>query len=134
MHNDTHKYLFLDNKADINNNIYCVREPEVLTIRHKNHDIGRDNFKVKDDIILTNKDGFELEFKIARTFSGNDEIIDDQSVFMIQVNRNNELQYIECMYETKNSKKHYLFNFTKDMGTYSFYFSMKKVKEEEENK
>ena len=134
MHNDTHKYLFLDNKADINNNIYCVKQPEVLTIRHKNHDIGRDNFRVKDDIILTNKDGFELEFKIARTFSGNDEIIDDQSVFMIQVNRNNDLQYIECMYETKNNKKHYLFNFTKDMGTYSFYFSMKKVKEEEENK
>ena len=134
MHNDTHKYLFLDKEADINNNIYCVKQPEVLTIRHKNHDIGRDNFKVGDEIILTNKDGFELEFRIARTFSGNDEIIDDQSVFMIQVNRNNELHYVECMYENKDKKKRYMFNFTKDMGTYSFYFSMKKVNEEEEKK
>ena len=134
MHNDTHKYLFLDKEADINNNIYCVKQPEVLTIRHKNHDIGRDNFKVGDEIILTNKDGFELEFRIARTFSGNDEVIDDQSVFMIQVSRNNELHYVECMYENKDKKKRYLFNFTKDMGTYSFYFSMKKVNEEEEKK
>ena len=134
IHNDTHKYLFLDKEADINNNIYCVKQPEVLTIRHKNHDIGRDNFKVGDEIILTNKDGFELEFRIARTFSGNDEVIDDQSVFMIQVSRNNELHYVECMYENKDKKKRYLFNFTKDMGTYSFYFSMKKVNEEEEKK
>ncbi len=134
MHNDTHKYLFLDKEADMNSNIYCVKQPEVLTIRHKNHDIGRDNFKVGDEIILTNKDGFELEFRIARTFSGNDEVIDDQSVFMIQVSRNNELHYVECLYENKDKKKRYLFNFTKDMGTYSFYFSMKKVNEEEEDK
>lgn len=131
MHNDTHKYLFLDKEADSNNNIYCVKPPEELTIRHKDNDVGRDNFKVGDEIILTNKYGFELEFRIARTFSGNDEIIDDQSVFMIQVKRDNELQYIECMYENKDKKKHYLFNFTKDIGTYTFYFSMKKVPQEE---
>jgi len=132
IHNDTHKYLFLDKEADQNNNIYCVKPPEPLTIRHKNNDVGRDNFKVGDYIILTNKDGFELEFKIARTFSGNEDTIDDQSLFMIQVNRNDELNYIECMYENKVKKRHYLFNFTKEEGSYSFYFSMKKVPEEEE--
>ena len=134
IHNDTHKYLFLDKEADPNNNIYCVKPPEPLTIKHKNAEIGRDKFKVGDDIILTNKDGFSLEFKIGRTYSGNEEIIDDQSIFMIQVNRDGELNYIECMYENKVKKRHYLFNFTKKVGTYSFYFSMKKVTNEEEKK
>ena len=136
MHNDTHKYLFLDKDAedaDINKLIYCVKTPEPLIIRHKNIDIGRDNFKVGDEIILTRKDGFELEFLIGRTFSGNEEFIDDQSIFMIQVNKNGELHYIECKYENK-VKKHYLFNFTLRNGTYTYYFSMKKVIEEEEDK
>ena len=133
IHNDTHKYLFLDKDADINNNIYCVKPPEPLIIRHKNENTGRVNFKVGDEIILTRNDGFELEFKIGRTYSGNEQYIDNQSIFMIQVNRNGELNYIECSYENKN-KKHYLFNFKKKVGSYSFYFSMKKVKEEEDKK
>lgn len=134
IHNDTHKYLFLDKNGDENNKIYCVKQPEPLTIRHKNTDINRENFKVGDEIILTGKDGFELEFKIGRTFSGNEEVIDDQSIFMIQFNRNGELQFIECKYENKSKKKHYLFNFTKGDGSYAYYFSMQKVKEEEEDR
>ena len=133
IHNDTHKYLFLDKEGDENNNIYCVKTTEPLTISHKNKDIGRDNFKVGDEILLKRKDGYELEFKIGNTFSGNENVIDDQSIFMIQVNRNGELQYLECMYGNKTSKKHYIFNFSKKSGSYSYYFSMKKVKEEEEN-
>jgi hypothetical protein len=39
IHNDTHKYLFLD-KNDKNNNIYCVKEKVKLNIRHKNTEIG----------------------------------------------------------------------------------------------
>ena len=134
IHNDTHKYLFLDKNDDENNKIYCVKQPEPLTIRHKNTDINRENFKVGDEIILTGKDGFELEFKIGRTFSGNEEVIDDQSIFMIQFNRNGELQFIECKYENKAKKRHYLFNFTKQDGSYSYYFSMEKVREEEEER
>jgi len=134
IHNDTHKYLFLDKNGDENNKIYCVKQPEPLTIRHKNTDINRENFKVGDEIILTGKDGFELEFKIGRTFSGNEEVIDDQSIFMIQFNRNGELQFIECKYENKAKKRHYLFNFTKQDGSYSYYFSMEKVREEEEER
>ena len=134
IHNDTHKYLFLDKNGDKNNKIYCVKQPEPLTIRHKNTDINRENFKVGDEIILTGKDGFELEFKIGRTFSGNEEVIDDQSIFMIQFNRNGELQFIECKYENKAKKRHYLFNFTNQDGSYSYYFSMEKVREEEEER
>jgi hypothetical protein len=134
IHNDTHKYLFLDKNGDENNKIYCVKQPEPLTIRHKNTDINRENFKVGDEIILTGKDGFELEFKIGRTFSGNEEVIDDQSIFMIQFNRNGELQFIECKYENKAKKRHYLFNFTNQDGSYSYYFSMEKVREEEEER
>ena len=134
IHNDTHKYLFFNKNGDENNKIYCVKQPEPLTIRHKNTDINRENFKVGDEIILTGKDGFELEFKIGRTFSGNEEVIDDQSIFMIQFNRNGELQFIECKYENKAKKRHYLFNFTNQDGSYSYYFSMEKVREEEEER
>ena len=136
IHNDTHKYLFLDKEADPNNNIYCVKTPEPLTIKHKNENVGRDNFKVGDEITLTRNDGFSLDFKIGKTYSGNENFIDDQSIFMIQVDRNGELNYIECMYENKGKKRHYLFNFSKNDGSYSFYFSMQKVVEggEEEKK
>ena len=133
IHNDTHKYLFLDKEANRNDNIYCVKIPEPLTIKHKDTNVGRDNFKVGDDITLTTKDGFDLEFKIGKTFSGNEDFIDEQSLFMIQVMRDDELKYIECMYENKIEKnRHYLFNFTKTSGTYSYYFTMTRVKEEEQ--
>ena len=134
IHNDTHKYLFLDKNAsgEGNNNIYCVRTPTELIIKHKDENIGRDNFKVGDDIILNNN-GFELEFKIGKTFDGNEDIIDNKSIFMIQIKKDDELQYIECLYENKNKKK-YLFNFSKNKGSYSFYFCMKKVPNEEDKK
>ena len=133
IHNDTHKYLFLD-KNDRNNNIYCVKEKVKLNIRHKNTEIGRDNFKIGDEFILSNQDGFELEFKIGGTFSGNEDFIDNNSLLLIQYNKNDEMKYIESKYENKNSKKHYLINFTKDSGTYTYYFKIEKVKEDEELK
>jgi hypothetical protein len=133
IHNDTHKYLFLD-KNEKNNNIYCVKEKVKLNIRHKNTEIGRDNFKIGDEFILTNQDGFELEFKIGGTFSGNEDFIDNNSLLLIQYNKDDEMKYIECKYENKNSKKHYLLNFTKNNGTYTYYFKIEKVKEDEELK
>ena len=133
IHNDTHKYLFLD-KNEKNNYIYCVKEKVKLNIRHKNTEIGRDNFKIGDEFILSNQDGFELEFKIGGTFSGNEDFIDNYSLLLIQYNKNDELKYIECKYENKNSKKHYLLNFTKNNGTYTYYFKIEKVKEDEDLK
>ena len=64
IHNDTRKYLYLDKNAKERNNIYCVKNPTMLIIRHKEEDINRENFKVGDNIVLTNEEGFELDFKI----------------------------------------------------------------------
>ena len=110
VHNDTHNYLFIDKDGYEGNHIYCVKVPTLLTIRHKNENIGRDNFKIGDDIILTNDTGYELEFKIANSF-GQVDVIDDQSIFMIQYMKDNEMKYIECLYENKVKKRKYLFNF-----------------------
>jgi hypothetical protein len=129
IHNDTHKYLFLDNNNEEINNFYCVKEPEPLFIKHKDLQIGRDYFKVNDFIILIRKDGFQYEFKIGETYSGNDEIIDDKSIFMLQVgNKNGEMKYLFNCYENKNNKKHYIFNFIKNPGNYESFFFIKKVK------
>ena len=133
IHNDTHKYLYLDKNAPGGYNIYCVKNPTTLIIRHKDEDINREGFKVGDDIILTNEEGFELEFKIGNTFSKNEDILDDKSIFMIQYLKDNEMKYIECLYENKINKK-YLFNFSTKIGSYSFYFGMKKVPNEEDVK
>ena len=133
IHNDTHKYLYLDKNAPGGYNIYCVKNPTTLIIRHKDEDINREGFKVGDDIILTNEEGFELEFKIGNTFSKNEDILDDKSIFMIQYLKDNEMKYIECLYENKINKK-YLFNFSTKIGSYSFYFGMKKVPNEEDAK
>ena len=133
IHNDTHKYLYLDKNALGGYNIYCVKNPTTLIIRHKDEDINREGFKVGDDIILTNEEGFELEFKIGNTFSKNEDILDDKSIFMIQYLKDNEMKYIECLYENKINKK-YLFNFSTKIGSYSFYFGMKKVPNEEDAK
>ena len=129
IHNDTHKYLFLDNNNEEINNFYCVKEPEPLFIKHKDTQLGRDYFKVNDFIILIRKDGFQYEFKIGGTFSGNDEIIDDKSIFMLQVgNKNGEMKYLFNCYENKNNKKHYIFNFIKNPGSYESFFFISKVK------
>ena len=133
VHNDTHKYLFLDKDGYEGNHIYCVKVPTLLTIRHKNENIGRDNFKIGDDIILTNDTGYELEFKIANSF-GQVDVIDDQSIFMIQYMKDNEMKYIECLYENKVKKRKYLFNFNSNVGSYSYYFTMKKAPIDEEDK
>ena len=125
IHNDTHKYLFLDDKNETI--IYCVNDPEELIIQHKDTYIGRDTFKVNDNIILKRKDGFQYEFKIGGTFSGNDEVIDDNSIIMLQVNKDGKMKYLESCYENKNKKKQYLFNFSKFKGGYESYFFMKKV-------
>ena len=133
IHNDTHKYLFLDKNNSEGNNIYCVKTPTILTIRHKNNEINREGFKVGDEIILSNEEGYELEFKIGKTFSKNEDILDDKSIFMIQYLKDNEMKYIECLYENKIKKK-YLFNFSNKVGSYSYYFGMKKVPNEEDVK
>ena len=133
VHNDTHKYLFLDKDGYEGNHIYCVKVPTPLTIRHKNENVGRDNFKIGDDIILTNDTGYDVEFKIGKSF-GQCDVIDDQSIFMIQYLKDNELQYIECLYENKVKPRKYLFNFNKNAGSYSYYFTMKKAPIDAEDK
>ena len=130
MHNDTHKYLFLDKNAIQGINIYCIKRPTALIIKHKDENVGRDNFKVGDEIILINDD-FEMEFKIGNTFDANEQFINDKSIFMLQVKKNDELKFIECLYENKNENK-YLINLWENKGSYSFYFSMKKIPDEED--
>jgi hypothetical protein len=127
IHNDTHKYLCLDKDGYEGNNIYCVKVPTPLTIRHKDPNIGREGFKVGDDIILTNDKGYELEFKIGNTFAKNEDILDDKSIFVLQYLKDNEMQFIECLYENKVKQRRYLFNFSKKSGAYSYYFGMRRV-------
>ena len=43
-----------------------MKTPTILTIRHKNNEINREGFKVGDEIILSNEEGYELEFKIGK--------------------------------------------------------------------
>lgn len=128
IHNDTYKYLFLDNNPEEKNNFYCIKEPEPLFIIHKDRQIGRDFFKVNDIIILSRKDGYQCEFKIGNTYSGNDEIIDDKSIFMIQYNRNGKMMYLYNCYENKDKKKHYLFTYIQNPGSYESFFYIKKIK------
>ena len=125
IHNDTQKYLNLDQIGFQGNHIYCVKIPTVLTIRHKNENVGRDTFKTGDDIILKNEEGYEVELKIGNNFSGNENAIDDKSIFMLQYLHDGRMQYIECLYENKTNDRKYLFNFNERPGNYSFYFGMK---------
>ena len=132
IHNDTYKYLFLDNKSTDGNNVYCVKEPTPLIIRHKIENIGRESFKSGDEIFLINEEGYELEFKIGKTFDPNTDELDDKSFFMLLNYKNNEFKYMECLFENKK-KQRYLLNFSKDIGSYSYYFGMKKVETEGED-
>ena len=50
---------------------------------------------------------------------------------MLQVFKDNEFKYLECLYENQFNHK-YLLNFSKNIGSYSYYFIMKKVATEEE--
>ena len=128
IHNDTHKYLFLDNN-DKENNIYCVKEPVPLIIQHKNSELVKDTFKVNDTIVLIRGDEYkyEYEFQIGSIYSGKDEIIDENSLITLKVNKNGEMKYLESCYENKNSKKHYLFNYIKSKGGYESLFIIKKI-------
>ena len=132
IHNDTHKYLFLDKEGFKGHHIYCVKNPTPLIIRHKDENIGRDDFKNGDEIVLRNEDGVEFEFKIGNSFYKNENAINDQSIFMIQYMKDNQLKYIECLYENKAKNRRYLFNFNEKVGSYTYYFGMKKVPNEEE--
>ena len=129
MHNDTHKYLCLNNNSEDNNNIFCIKEKTPLIIKHKVSNLGRDFFKVNDIIILKEKNGFEYEFKIGNTLSGSDEIIDEKSLFMLQIFKNGEIKYLENYYENKNKKKQYIFNLINRPGGYESFFMIKKYKE-----
>ena len=126
IHNDTHKYLFLDNN-DKENNIYCVKEPVPLIIQHKNSELEKDTFKVNDTIVLKREDEYKYEFQIGSVYSGRDEIIDENSLITLKVNKNGEMKYLESCYENKNSKKHYLFNYIKSRGGYESLFIIKKI-------
>ena len=129
IHNDTHKYLFLDRDDKKCNNIYCVKESEPLIIQHKNLQIGRETFKINDIIVLKRKDGFQYEFKIGKTFFGDEPAIDDKSLVRLLVNQNGQMKYITSYYENKNKKGQYLFNFNKNKGGYESFFLIKKVKQ-----
>ena len=96
--------MFLD-KDDPVNRIYCVKAPESFIINYKNENIGRDNFKVWDEIFLKTKDEYFLKFKSERTYSGNKDSIDDQSIFLLLFNKDDEYQYIEFMYKNKVKKE-----------------------------
>ena len=125
IHNDTHKYLFLDKKL---NNIYCVKQPEPLTITHLGNDSDRDYFQVSDYIVLTGKDGYQVEFKIAgKNFKNEEENIYEDNLFLLKMDKDGEMVYLENLYENKDKNKHYLFNYTLKKGGYSYYFYMKKV-------
>ena len=74
-----------------------------------------------------NDKGYELEFKIGNTFAKNEDILDDKSIFVLQYLKDNEMQFIECLYENKVKQRRYLFNFSKKSGAYSYYFGMRRV-------
>ena len=126
IHNDTYKYLFLDNNPEEKDNFYCIKEPEPLFIIHKDRQIGRDFFKVNDIIILSRKDGYQCEFKIGNTYSGNDEIIDDKSIFMIQYNRNGKMMYLYNCYENKDKKSIIYLLIFKTLEVMNLFFILKK--------
>ena len=127
IHNDTHKYLFLDKNSTENLNIYLVKQPIPLIIRHKYDQIGRDTFKENDFIVLSGEDGYQYELQIGKTFSGNEGIIDERSIISFQVLNNGKIKYLESYYENKNKNKHYLFNFCNAAGTFESFFLIQKV-------
>ena len=126
IHNDTHKYLYL-NQDNLNNNIYCMKEPFGLNIIHKNKNIGRNYFIENDEIYLIGRNNYKYEFKICDVDDENDKVIYDKSLFRLQILENNEMKYLENKYENKNSKKQYLFKTTDNPHTYESVFYIKKI-------
>ena len=121
IHNDTRKYLYLDRLNENGNHLYCVKEPEELIIKHKNIE-ERQDFKDGDEIILENRFGYNLEFKIADIFLPKDDHINEETLFMLQSKRDNNYEYMECKFDNKDKDKHYLFNFSVNKGDFPFYY------------
>ena len=126
IHNDTHKYLYLDENNN-ENKIYCVKEPKELTIKQKSPDIKRSYFMENDDIILIGKTNYRYEFKLTNIYDTNDNIIYDNSLFKLQINVGDEIKFLENKYENKNSRKEYLFNTTNKPSNFESYFYIQKI-------
>ena len=126
IHNDIQKYLCL-NQDNLENNIYCIKEPFGLSIVHKNKNIGRDYFVENDEIYLIGRNNFKYEFKICDINDENDKIIYDKSLFRLQILENNAMKYLENRYENKNSNKQYLIRKTDRPHTYESFFYIKKI-------
>ena len=121
IHNDTRKYLYLDRLNENGNHLYCVKEPEELIIKHKNIE-ERQDFKDGDEIILENRFGYSLEFKICNFFLPKDEHINEETLFMLQAKRDNNYEYMECKFDNKDKDKHYFFNFSANKGDFPYYY------------
>jgi len=126
VHNDTHKYLYLDENND-ENKIYCVKEPNELIIKQKSPDIKRGYFIENDEVILIGKNNYQYEFKITNIYDTNDNIIYYNSLFKLQISVDNEFKFLENKYENKNSKKEYLFNATNKPSNFESYFYIQKI-------
>ena len=126
VHNDTHKYLYLDENNN-ENKIYCVKEPNELIIKQKSPDIKRGYFIENDEVILIGKNNYQYEFKITNIYDTNDNIIYDNSLFKLQISFDNEIKFLENKYENKNSRKEYLFNATNKPSNFESYFYIQKI-------
>ena len=126
IHNDIQIYLCL-NQDNLENNIYCIKEPFGLSIAHKNKNIGRDYFVENDEIYLIGRNNFKYEFKICDIDDENDKMIYDKSLFRLQILENNAMKYLENRYENKNSNNQYLFRKTDRPHTYESFFYIKKI-------
>ena len=126
VHNDTHKYLYLDENNN-ENKIYCVKEPNELIIKQKSPDIKRGYFIENDEVILIGKNNYQYEFKITNIYDTNDNIIYDNSLFKLQISVDNEIKFLENKYENKNSRKEYLFNATNKPSNFESYFYIQKI-------
>ena len=126
IHNETNKYLYLDENNN-ENKIYCIKEPNELTIKQKSPDIKRSYFMENDDIILIGKNNYQYEFKLTNIYDTNDNIIYDNSLFKLQINVSDKIKFLENKYENKNSKKEYLFNDTNKPSNFESYFYIQKI-------
>ena len=126
IHNDTQKYLCL-NQDNLENNIYCIKEPFGLSIVHKNKNIERDYFMENDEIYLIGRNNYKYEFKICDINEENDKFIYDKSLFRLQILEDNVLKYLENKYENKNSNKQYIFRKAEQPHTYESFFVIKKI-------
>ena len=124
VHNDTQKYLYVEDIKDKNDiNIYCRKEPKPYIISHKDKNIGRDTFKVGDDIKLFSGQN-SYDFKIAGGLDEkNDKDIDEGTLIILQVLKNEEFQSLQTEYESKNNKNEYEIKLLNEIVyDYPFYY------------